>query len=99
LIPRPHWWIHIALKCTTTRKLLTTSISDAQASDFVAVTVVPPLTLVHKPTDLASASENEEEDALFTGPAAKITLGGGSPWGSVVGVAAVLVAAMLAGDT
>jgi hypothetical protein len=57
------------------------------------------LTLLHKPTDLASASENEEEeDVVFTGAAAKITLGGGSPWGSVVGVAGVLVAAMLAGD-
>ncbi|KAL2861905.1 hypothetical protein BJX68DRAFT_260704 [Aspergillus pseudodeflectus] len=84
---------------TTTGKLLTTSISDAKASDFVAVTVVPPLMLVHKPTDLASASENEEEeDAVLTGAAAKITFGGGSHWGSVVGVAGVLVAAMLAGD-
>jgi hypothetical protein len=80
---------------TTTGRMLTTSISDADAAGFVAVSVVPPLTLVHKPTDLASASEEEEEeeeDAVFTGAAAKITLGGGSAWGGVVGAAGVLLA-------
>jgi hypothetical protein len=90
--------ILLLVAATTTGKLLTTSISDAEAAGFVAVSVVPPLTLVHKPTDLASGSGPvEEEDAVFTGAAAKITLGGGSAWGGVVGVAGVLLASALAG--
>ncbi|KAL3485657.1 hypothetical protein BJX62DRAFT_242739 [Aspergillus germanicus] len=89
----------LLLTATTTGKLLTTGISDADASGFVAVSVVPPLTLVHKPTDLASGSGSveEEDEAVFTGAAAKITLGGGSAWSDVVGVAGVLLASALAG--
>ncbi|KAL3441327.1 hypothetical protein BJX65DRAFT_288756 [Aspergillus insuetus] len=87
----------LLVTATTKGETLTTSISDAEASGFVAVTVVPPLTLVHKPTDLASASEEDEADAVFTGAAAKITIGGGSAWGGVVGVAGLLLALAVAG--
>ncbi|KAJ0421243.1 hypothetical protein BJY00DRAFT_312157 [Aspergillus carlsbadensis] len=86
---------------TTTGSVLTTTFPAEETTGFVAVSVVPALTLVHKPTDLpagsGSGSGSGEEDAVFTGAAAKIVAGGGRPWGSVVGVFGVLLASLVAG--
>ncbi|KAL4886699.1 hypothetical protein BJY04DRAFT_213455 [Aspergillus karnatakaensis] len=83
----------IGIITATTQSVLTTTIAPEQATDFVAFSVVPPLTLVHKPTDLVSG-----EQAEFTGAAGRVTvgfgLGSGNIWGGVVGT---LVASVVAG--
>ncbi|KAL3461177.1 hypothetical protein BJX64DRAFT_289555 [Aspergillus heterothallicus] len=83
---------------TTTGSVLTTSIPAAQASDFVAVSVVPPLVLVHKPTDLADGGGEGEEESMFTGAAARIGVAGAGIWGGgIAGVAAAVAVSMMAG--
>ncbi|KAL2815614.1 hypothetical protein BDW59DRAFT_166761 [Aspergillus cavernicola] len=94
----------LLITATTTGTVESTRFDASEVTDFVALSMAPPLRLVHQPTDLAGgedsgeneddSTEAEEEDPSETNAAARVSIGGGGAWGGVV---VSLVASVVAG--